>query len=179
MERLERIEMRPFKAAIEAGVSSIMTAHVIFDAIDGEFPVTLSRKALDGILRDRWKFEGVVFSDDMEMKAIAAHYGLEEALIRGANGGIDVFPISHTLGLQDRAIELLIKAVEKGRVPRERVDQANRRVDAMIARYYQPPRRGSKLEVIGTPEHLEVVAEIRRRCDASALAAGIDPTEFM
>ncbi|HLL87868.1 MAG TPA: beta-N-acetylhexosaminidase, partial [Tepidisphaeraceae bacterium] len=91
LERLRRVELPPFRAAIDAGVASVMTAHVIFTPLDAKYPATMSRPALDGILRDDMRFDGVVVSDDLEMKAIAEHFGLEEAVVRGANAGVDLF----------------------------------------------------------------------------------------
>jgi beta-N-acetylhexosaminidase len=89
MERLERIELPPFAAAIGAGVAAIMTAHVVFDAIDPHVPATMSRPALHGVLRERLGFQGVIISDDLEMKAIAGRFELEEVIVRGVNAGID------------------------------------------------------------------------------------------
>ena len=152
---------------------------MVFDALDPKYPVTMSRDALDGILRDRFKFDGVVFSDDMEMKAITAHFGLEEAMVRGAGAGIDVFPISHTLELQNQALELLIKAAEKGKISPGRIEQSKRRVDTMIALYYQPPTHEALAPIIGCKEHHVVVQQLRKLCDESALAEGRDPTEFV
>src|SRR5690606_11651226 len=80
MERLEAVELFPCRHVV-GKVASIMTAHVVFESLDPARPATMSRAALDGILRDRFGYEGVVISDDLEMKAIADHFGLEEAVV--------------------------------------------------------------------------------------------------
>ena len=95
----------------------------------------MSTSVLDGILRQRMKFDGVIVSDDLEMKAIAANFDIAEVVTRGANAGVDLFAICHDPDLQNRAIDALIRAVERGEVSRERVAEANRRLDALIGRY--------------------------------------------
>lgn len=170
--RLEAVELVPFAAAVRAGVASIMTAHVIFESLDPDYPATMSRPALDGVLRDRLGFDGVVISDDLEMKAIADHYGLEEAVIRGANAGVDLFLVCHHPDVQHRAIDLLAAAVERGDVPRARVDEAGRRVRTLLERWARPPVP-LDAGVIGSAVHREIVARVR------AVAPGRDPTEVV
>lgn len=179
LERLEAVELPPFEMAIRAGVASIMTAHVIFEPLDARYPATMSRPALDGILRDRMGFDGVVISDDLEMKAIADHYGLEEALVRGANAGVDLFLVCHTAALQFAAIDLLAAAVERGDVPFERVREARRRVDAMVARYVRPPASEDWRSVVGSAEHRHVIERIRAAEPLLAGKPGRDPTEVV
>jgi len=178
-DRLDQIELPPFQAAIAAGVSSIMTAHVIFDCLDKNYPVTMSPDALDGILRDQFKFDGVIFSDDLEMKAIASNFSLDEALVRGVTAGVDVFPISHSLETQNKAIDSLLKSVERKKVPKERIDQSNRRIDTMAALYYHPPSREPLPKYIGSKEHHVIVERVRKLAGESALAEGKDPTDFL
>jgi beta-N-acetylhexosaminidase len=175
MSRLEQIELPPFKAAIDAGVATIMTSHIVFKQIDATVPATMSEPVLQGTLRRRLGFAGLIVSDDLEMKAIANNYGMEQVVIRGAQAGIDLFFICHDLSLQHRAIDILIKAVETGEVPRERIEDANRRIDAVVKRFYQPPVDKEMLKIVGSDEHravAEKVATITQRSDASQ-----DPTE--
>ncbi len=86
--RLDEVELAPFARAVKAGIASIMTAHVIYTPIDAEYPATMCPELLTGILRRKMNFNGVIYSDDMQMKAIAGHYGMEQAVIRGVNAGI-------------------------------------------------------------------------------------------
>jgi len=176
--RLEAVELPPFRAAIEAGVASIMTAHVIFEALDPLHPATMSRPALDGILRDRMGFGGVVISDDLEMKAIADHFGIEEAVVRGMNAGVDLFLVCHTPAVQHEAIDRLIAAVERGDVPMARVEEAGRRIDALVARYVRPKSRHPDLSVLGCDEHRAVADAIAAAAGRAAGAPGADPTEL-
>lgn len=176
LERLEAVELPPFEAAIRAGVASIMTAHVIFEPLDSRYPATMSRPALDGILRDRMGFDGVVISDDLEMKAIADHYGLEEAVVRGILAGVDLFLVCHHADVQHRAIDLLTAAVRRGDVPLARVEEARRLVDALTARYVQPPQQADFRTVVGTEAHRAVVQQILATARVAAIP-GRDPTE--
>lgn len=174
IERLNAVELRPFVAAIAAGVASIMTAHVIYSAIDAH-PATLSAAILDDILRKRLGFDGVVMSDDMQMKALADHYPFDDAIVRAARAGVDLFWICHSLELQNRAIEVLAKAVTDGALPRATIESAGHRLDVLSARYVKPPLRGALPTFIGCPAHQAVADEIRHR--AGDVAAGEDPTE--
>ena len=177
MARLESVELPPFEQAIRAGVASIMTAHVIFEPLDPRYPATMSRPALDGILRDRMGFDGVVISDDLEMKAIADHYGLEEAVVRGIQAGVDLFLVCHHADVQHRAIELLADAVARGEVSIDRVREARRRVDALVARYVLPPAEADWRSVVGAQAHLDVIERVHAASPLLAGAAGRDPTE--
>jgi beta-N-acetylhexosaminidase len=173
MDRLMQVELKPFEAAIQAGVATIMTSHILFRAIDPQLPATMSRPILRGILRERLGFEGLIVSDDLEMKAIADNYGIEQVVIRGANAGIDLFFLCHNLSLQHEAIDLLIRAVERGEVSRQRISDANRRIDAIVNKYHRPPIENyAALDVIGCDEHQAVVQAVSERGSESA-----DPTE--
>jgi beta-N-acetylhexosaminidase len=176
LERLERIELPPFAAAIRAGVATVMTAHVLLTQVDPDVPATMSEKVMRGLLRDRLGFNGVVISDDLEMRAIAEHYGAEQAILRGLHAGVDLFCICHNHQLQHRAIDRLIDAVEAGDVRRELVDQANARINALAAQYAHPAH-GGELGVIGCNDHVTVAYGVRQLAGSVAGTAA-DPTEF-
>lgn len=147
LDRLEAVELPPFKACIDAGVAGVMSAHVIFSPIDPNYPATMSRPALGALLRDRWAFDGVVFSDDLEMKAVADHYALEDQLLRGHEAGIDLFLICHSPDLQWKAIDLLARAIDRGTLPRARLDASLRRISSLVREYCRPAGPGSLADV--------------------------------
>ncbi|WP_145148925.1 beta-N-acetylhexosaminidase [Paenibacillus xylanexedens] len=127
--RLEQIELLPFRRAIEAGVDAIMTAHVIFPAIEPEpIPATLSRKVLTGLLREEMGFEGIIITDCLEMHAISKPYGVAEAAIRAVEAGADLILVSHTLQDQVAAVEAIIEAVRTGRISEEIINKALERI---------------------------------------------------
>jgi beta-N-acetylhexosaminidase len=126
-------ELIPFQRLIEAGqIDAIMSAHVFNAKLDPERPATLSPRVLSGILRERLRFDGVVFSDDMEMRAISSHYGIENSVPAAINAGVDVLCFGNNMSydpdIAPKAIEILLRAVETGRVSPARIDEAHRRV---------------------------------------------------
>ena len=135
MERLRAVELPPFAAAVREGVASIMTAHIVFDAVDAGVPATMSKKWIDGILRKELGYDGVVFSDDLEMAAIADRTGVGEAAVRAISAGVDSVLVCHRIDRQRAVIEALAKAISDGTLPRERALEAAVRLDLLRARY--------------------------------------------
>src|SRR5206468_8326830 len=88
-ERLREVEFVPFKAAIEAGVATMMTAHVFVPSLDDKRPATLSRRVVTDILRQELKYDGVILSDDLEMKAVASQYPVPTAAVLAIDAGCD------------------------------------------------------------------------------------------
>ena len=171
LPRLNEIELPPFTAAARAGVAAIMTAHIIFDAIDPTFPATMSRAVITGLLREKMQFDGVIISDDVEMKAIAAHFRIEEVVIRAVNAGVDMLLICHTPALQNAAIDALISAVERGDVSRAVIERSSQRLDRLFSRFVRSPSINQRA-LIGCEAH-------RRLTPAASTACLIDPTDPM
>jgi beta-N-acetylhexosaminidase len=121
--------LEPFRAAIEAGVGSIMTAHVLVPALD-ELPATLSRKIVAGLLRDELGYEGLVIADALEMKAVSKTYGIERSAVLAISAGVDALLIGHDLG-EDAVVAVraaLVRAVEDGELDEARLHEAAGRV---------------------------------------------------
>jgi beta-N-acetylhexosaminidase len=167
-DRLERVEFVPFKAAIEAEVASIMTAHVLIPALDAERPATLSPFVIDDILKKRLGYRGLVVTDDLDMKAISGQYGTAEAVVAAIGAGCDCVLMCGTdAEVQAGAIEAVIHAVEDGRLPYKRVEDALARHRRVKERFLAPPRplplTGSALRtLLGRDEHQAVAAEMAR-----------------
>jgi beta-N-acetylhexosaminidase len=167
-DRLEAVELVPFKAAIAAGVSSIMTAHILIPSLDEEFPATLSPAIVDGLLKKKLGFQGLVLSDDLAMKAISGRYGHSEATVQAIAAGCDaVLMCAPEPEQQVLALEALVYAVEKGRIPMKRVEDALARQRRAKERFLGPPRRrpatGAALRaILGSDEHQAVAAEMAR-----------------
>jgi len=127
LEALRGSHLLPFRAAIEAGAPALMPAHIVFPALGtGSLPVTLSSPALQGFLRKEMGFGGAVFSDSLDMGAIAGRYGAGEAAILALLAGNDVL----LAGKADfpQVYEAVLAAVRGGRIPRERLEEAAGRV---------------------------------------------------
>jgi beta-N-acetylhexosaminidase len=170
LSRLREVELVPFAAYAQAGLASLMTAHVVFEALDATLPATMSPKVLRGLVRDELKFDGVIVSDDLEMKAVAEHFSIERAVVEGLRAGVDLFLVCHHAKVQRRAIEALVKAVEAGELGRELVDQAHRRVEALTRRFVLGPEQ--RLATLGSSEHHRLAAGL----GVEAFTAK-DPTE--
>lgn len=168
-DRLRAIEFEPFRAAIAADVASIMTAHVLVPALDEQYPATLSSRIVRPLLREELGFEGVIFTDDMEMKAIAAHHGVPQAAVRAIGAGVDgVLVCSGNTDLQMETLEALVHAVEDGTLPYSRVEDALARHARMKTRFLIPgaargPLFGRALrDVLGRESHAAIADEMRR-----------------
>lgn len=140
-ERLDRVELRPFRAAVEERVEAIMTAHVTFPALDPTegLPATLSAPVLTGLLREEMGYEGVIVTDSLAMRALADHWGFAEATVRSVEAGADLVL---ALGPFDQQLESwrgLVTAVLQGRVPEARLDESLRRLWALRDRFSGQP----------------------------------------
>jgi beta-N-acetylhexosaminidase len=129
-DRLEQIELAPFRAA-EGELSAIMTAHVVFDAIARDTPATLAPAAIDGLLRRELGYQGVVLSDDLEMKAIADHYGIEQAACMAIEAGCDSLLVCSDLTLLERARRALAERARHDLPFAARLEQAAERAIAL------------------------------------------------
>jgi len=125
---LESVDLLPFRQAIEAGVAGIMSAHIVIPWLTGGLPATLSRAALDGLLRGRLGFRGVVVTDCLEMQAIAAHFSPSEASVRAVAAGADLLMWSHTPDWQLGAVRALEQALSDGTLDAAQVASAIARV---------------------------------------------------
>ena len=128
-------ELVPYRTLIDSGyVDAIMTAHIVNRKLDGKgVPGTLSSRMLDSLLRKSLHFDGVVFSDDMQMHAITRHYGLEEAIKLAVNAGVDILTFSNNIqGSEDRTVDkvhsIIRKYVEDGTIPMARIDESYHRI---------------------------------------------------
>ena len=134
LKRLRALELVPFKAAVKAGVSCVMTAHVVFDAVDPGTPATMSAKAMD-LLRNEVDFRGVCVTDDLEMKAIADHFGCGNAAVRAIAAGVDALLCCHTVEVQHEVISALAAGVLSGVITQERVLEARARIERLAAKH--------------------------------------------
>ncbi|HET7293682.1 MAG TPA: beta-N-acetylhexosaminidase [Vicinamibacteria bacterium] len=163
--RLEDVELRPFRMAIEADVACIMTAHVLVRDLDDRLPATLSPAVL-GLLRKEMRFDGVVVSDDLEMKAVADRWRPGPAAVLAAKAGCDLIPVCRDPHAQVEAIEALVRAVEGEDVSWKAMDEACGRIRRVKERYLLPYRDPVPKEArlaAGTGERLALAQEIAGR----------------
>jgi beta-N-acetylhexosaminidase len=128
LAELEKVELPPFVSACRNKVESLMTAHVLYRVLDPELPATLSQRIITGLLRKKLDYDGVVFSDDMEMKAISDNYRQQEAVALCVRAGIDVMLFCHDLSRAIQALEFLCSEFEKDATVRARVEKSYNRI---------------------------------------------------
>jgi beta-N-acetylhexosaminidase len=175
MERLRAVELVPFAAFAKAKLAAIMTAHVIFEALDPQIPATFSSKAQTELLRRELGFSGVVVSDDLEMRAVADRYGMDEAAVRSIGAGVDLLLVCHTPERQQKVIDALAKEAESSAVFRARLAEAATRAGNLRARFAAPARSVAEaVAVLDSPEHRSLALRVR---NAGQHSAGPDPTE--
>jgi beta-N-acetylhexosaminidase len=138
-ETWSEMELAPYKNIIAAGkADAIMTAHVFNRNLDDQYPATLSRNIINGILRERLGYDGVVISDDIQMGAIRQYYGFEQAIELAINAGVDMIAVGNNLFYDEhageRAIKALKQAVQLGKISLERIDEAYQRIMKLKAR---------------------------------------------
>jgi beta-N-acetylhexosaminidase len=157
---LAALELVPFRRAIAARIPMLMTAHVLYPAVDPGLPATLSRPILTGILRRALGFRGVICSDDLEMRAIADRHGPGDAAVAALAAGADLLLFCHRQGDLRAAVAAVERAVGDGRLPERRIAEAFRRVQA-LARWRARHRRPLGLAVIGSRAHVRLNASLR------------------
>ncbi len=150
LARLEQVELVPFAAAARARLPMIMTAHVVFGAIDPSVPATLSHAAITGVLRGRLGYQGVIVSDDLDMKAIADHFGVGEAAVAAIRAGCDVLLLCRDAAHQREAREALLRAEP---AVQHRIAESAARVRAMKHAYAQRTPSIPDREIIGALAH--------------------------
>lgn len=133
--KLNMVELYPFRKALRAGVAAVMTAHIIYPALDPDHPATLSKAILTGLLREEWGYQGVIVTDSMGMKAIADHYPAGQAALRSVLAGADTVLALGALETQIQQVLALAKAIESGVISRERLSESYRRLEALSQRF--------------------------------------------
>ncbi len=130
-------ELVPFRDQIATGrCDMVMTSHIFNQKLDAEYPATLSKRIITGILREELGWDGVVISDDMQMKAIVDHYGFEEAVVLGINAGVDLFIIGGNIkveeySVRERFAKAVVDGVKNGSITEEQIDQAIARINRL------------------------------------------------
>ena len=164
-DRLQKVELRPFELAAKTKLPMIMTAHVVFAALDAQRPATLSEKVVTGLLRNKLGFKGVIVSDDLDMRAIAGTMGMDVAAVSAVRAGCDVLLLCCNEQYQAQAEEALIKEAEKDSDFSRRVGESAARVRAMKKQHAQtlalmPPLAR---DVIGSFEHRRLADRLAGR----------------
>ncbi|MBM3906969.1 MAG: serine hydrolase [Gemmatimonadetes bacterium] len=163
--RLNQVELKPFRAAIDAGVMAVMSAHIALPAIGQDnTPATLRADVLTGLLRDTLGFKGVAYTDAMSMEGIGAGFTVEKSSVAAVLAGADVLLKPTDVR---RAINAVVAAVERGEIPAARIDASVRRILEMKLRVGVIQRPFVSLEAlretVGAAPHRALAAEIAEK----------------
>jgi beta-N-acetylhexosaminidase len=176
-DRIRRVECVPFREAIKAGVAFIMTAHVLVPSLDEENPATLSRRIVFDLLREELAYDGVILSDDLEMRALASTYTVAEAAVKAIAAGCDGVLVcraaaadrTRDVDVQVEVLEALIHAVEQDRIPFKRIEDALARQRRAKERFLAEPAvaapgrtASSCRNVVGCDAHRRIAEEMAR-----------------
>ena len=159
-------ELKPYKTLLDSGyVDAVMTSHIVNKNLDPKgLPGTLSNDILDGILRKRLGFNGVVFSDDMQMHAISKNFGLEESIRLAINAGVDVMCFSNNIaGTDERTVDkvhaIIKKLVSDGTIKPERIDQSFQRIVQLKSRIGNREVAAYKAEITRLQNQIKIQTE--------------------
>lgn len=166
--RLDAVELFPFAAAARAGVAAMMTAHIVFPALDPSgVPATMSALMLNGILRERWGYGGLLFTDSLSMRAIVDHYGAGEAAVAAIRAGCDMVLALGPDALQQEVLDHLAGAIERAEISGGRVAETLARTDTAAGRWgVRPAGKGAGRKTadlagaVGTADHSRTAGRI-------------------
>jgi beta-N-acetylhexosaminidase len=167
-DRLRAVEFVPFRAAIEADVAFMLTCHVLYPALDEEQPATLSPRIVQGMLREELGFQGAILTDDLDMKAIADRYTIEDTVVRAIRAGCDGLLIcGGDYDKKVRAVEGLIRAAEGEKAFARRLEDALTRMRRAKQRFLTSAGRQGPDPVriraaLGLLDHQVVAEEMRQ-----------------
>jgi beta-N-acetylhexosaminidase len=144
-ESWQESELLPYQSLIRAGLCDVvMTAHIFNANLDPTYPATLSQPIITGILRQRLGYDGVVMSDDLQMRAISRQYGFPTAVQLAVEAGVDILAIAnslaHSADAAERIVGIVHTLVEQGKLSAERIDASYRRIMRLKARLNLPAR---------------------------------------
>lgn len=164
-DRLDRVELAPFREAARRGLDAIMSAHVVIEAIEPNVPATFSHRAMTELLRGELGFQGALFSDDLEMRAVSALRSAEESAVLSIMAGCDILLVCKEEEIADRVHAALVREIEKSPAFAERAADAARRSDALV-------HKASVLEASrhdGAPSLHDVLSEIEEAIGRSTV----------
>jgi beta-N-acetylhexosaminidase len=162
-ERLQSLELIPFVKSFKSKMDLLMTAHIHFPKIDNEWPVTLSEIFLKQILRDKMNYEGLVITDDLDMKALAKHYDRTQIPVRALQAGCDLLLYCNEPESPPRAIESILKALKDGQLKESDLNNTYSKILAMKKQNIPNPDPAPWNEaqsLIGHPDHLKLSLSI-------------------
>lgn len=165
LDELNQLELIPFKKGLRSKADFAMTSHILYKNIDPQWPVTLSAKFLQEVLRRDLKFRGLIVSDDLGMKALSKNYGVEEIPVLALNAGVDMLLYCNEFDSPPIAIDALLAAVANGKLHKDTIAQIYGQVllikQERLNKNLQLPF-DLAMKVISDPRHKEFAESLKR-----------------
>ncbi len=133
--KIDEVDIPPFKAAIKAGVSAVMTSHAVYSGLDPEHPATLSPIILQGLLRGKLGFDGLIITDDLEMGAIAKRWGVSQGALAAFRAGADILLVCKDQKNFLEGLSLIREKILRQRISVERLSQSLERIKSVKSRF--------------------------------------------
>lgn len=163
MEKLEKEDMYPFEQAIKSGADAVLVGHLLIKNVTGVYPASLSRKFIYRYLRKKYRYNGVIVTDDLKMKAIKMIYGADRAVKKAFEAGNDIIVFRFNSVEEKRVIDNIINLAQKGKIKETRINKSVKRIIKLKEKY----NIGDNSEEYGinVGEINEKIQEIRRKCN--------------
>lgn len=165
LKRLHEVELVPFKKALRSRTEMVMTSHILFKNIDPKWPVTFSELFLKKMIREEFKYRGLIITDDLDMKAMLNHYTREQIPVNAFKAGADMLLYCNDPTSPVIAIEAVTTAIAQGQLNKADLESSKSRIlDLKKIKLLQPDPRpiDEAMMVIGCEEHLTLAASIAR-----------------
>ncbi len=169
IERLESLELIPFKKSFKSRVDMVMTSHIKFPKIDPDWPVTLSEIFIKQIIREECRYRGLVITDDLGMKAMSSHFGVDEIPVRALKAGAELLLYCNEPEVPPQAVEAILGAVAQGTLDKAELEATHKKIldfKKIKISHPDPLPLDEAIKIIGSPENLKV---------ATAIANGVMP----
>jgi len=157
LDDLNKLELIPFKAAIDKGVDVVMVGHILLPKIDQQYPSSMSKEIITGLLRNQLGFDGVVMTDDMTMKAITNHFNIGQATVDSVKAGNDIILIAHEFANVTTAIDALKAAVKNGEISEQQINDSVRRIIQLKEKYQLVNQPVSAVDLNKLNAHMDQV----------------------
>lgn len=166
LKRLQEVELVPFKRAFRSKVDMVMTGHISFPKVDPKWPVTLSEIFLKKMIKEEYKYRGLIITDDLDMKAMAKHYDKAEIPVRSFEAGCDLLLYCNEPASPPRAIESVVQAITNGRLSKADLEDSHHKV--LTAKKEKPGMVNTlsfeqATEVVGHKDHQYLANCLRKK----------------
>lgn len=163
IDRLESLELIPFKKTFKSRVDMVMTSHIKFPKIDPDWPVTLSEIFIKKIIREECRYRGLVITDDLGMKAMASHFGVDEIPVRALQAGAELLLYCNEPEVPPQAVDAILGATAQGSLDKATLEANHKKIlefKKLKITQPEPLPMSEVVKIVGAPEHLKIATAI-------------------